>query len=291
MRRLSIACAAVALLLLPAVVQAGGGGGAPGGAGVVTPGDLPIVAGVRMAAHGTEAALLSPRVAEPHLSPVRAGVLRVPEDYGTIVAAITAAQAGDVVEVSPGYYEERTLRISKPITLRGEAGAAETVIADSASPTNMLLVTATTGTVVVEGLTLRGWVDSWFVKVNAPGATVRFVECVIDKAKGAVWNPTVQVLGGSFEFERNVVMGTSREAALSIDSAPGESVRVLGNLFLHNSGQAVTVRGGGTILVEGNRVYAGFPLTAPFHDPVFWRPTSGSASRRPGRRRLSTTWS
>jgi hypothetical protein len=262
-RRLLIAGVAVGLLLLPVVVRAGEGGGAPGGAGVVTPQDLLLPGGVRMAAYGSEATLAPQRAAEPHSSPARAGVLRVPEDYSTIGPALAAAQAGDVVEVSPGYYEVKTLRISKPITLRGEGGAAETVIAMSGSLQNLLVVNATTGTVLVEGLTFRGWASDYFVKVDASGATVRFVECVFDKGVGAPWNSSVDVLGGSFEFAGNVVMGTWRKSGLSVSSAPGETVMVRDNLFLQNSGPAASVRGGGTILVEGNRVYTALPLTAP----------------------------
>ena len=297
MRRLLVAGVAVAVLLLPVVllpvvVQAGEGGGAPGGAGVVTPDDLPLLGGVRMAAYSSEATAQSPRAGEPHSSPARAGVLRVPEDYATIVAALAAAQAGDVVEVAPGHYEEKTLRITKPITLRGEAGAAETIVSKSGGPQeNMVLVTATSGTVVVEGLTLRGSVSNWYVRVNAPGATVRFLDCVIDKAQGATWNPTIVVQAGSFDFAGNVVMGTLKQAALSVDSAAGEVVQIRGNLFLHNSGRAVSVQGDGSISIEGNRIYGGFPLTAPIAGEMTMGNRKSGIGVSPGeRQQSSTTW-
>jgi hypothetical protein len=262
-RRLLVAGAAAALLLLPVVVQAGGGGEAPGGAGVVTPEDLLGPGGVRMAGYGSEAAFLSPRVGEPHSSPVRAGVLRVPEDYATVTAAVAAAQAGDVVEVSPGKYEERNvLHISQPITLRGEAGAAETIVTNLGSLPNLVVVDATAGQVDIEGLTLYGSVDRWFVKVRAPGATVRIADCVFVRPKGSFY-AAIDVLDGSFVFEGNVVLGARGEGALSVDVELGDSVRVRDNLFQHTSGPAIRVAGSADIVVERNRIYAGFPLTAP----------------------------
>src|SRR5512138_2799821 len=43
-------------------------------------------------------------------------MIRVPEDYPTIQAAINAAQAGDIVRVEPGTYPENLI-LDKPITL------------------------------------------------------------------------------------------------------------------------------------------------------------------------------
>ena len=56
------------------------------------------------------------------------GVLRVPDEYATIVAAIAAADPGDTVLVGPGTYNEGTLVVDEDIVLMGEAGAESTVV-------------------------------------------------------------------------------------------------------------------------------------------------------------------
>ncbi len=57
------------------------------------------------------------------VAPVKAGskTLVVPDDYATIREAISAAAEGDLVLVKKGTYNEQTLTINKPLTLKGES--------------------------------------------------------------------------------------------------------------------------------------------------------------------------
>jgi parallel beta-helix repeat protein len=65
---------------------------------------------------------------------VLADVLRVPQDFGTIQAAVDAASPGDVIRVSPGTYPERVTISTSAIRL--EADPLHAAILDGASFTD-----------------------------------------------------------------------------------------------------------------------------------------------------------
>ncbi|MBI4559529.1 MAG: right-handed parallel beta-helix repeat-containing protein [Candidatus Hydrogenedentes bacterium] len=50
---------------------------------------------------------------------VQAAVLRVPQDYATVGAAMSAARSGDIIEIAPGSYRERLSTSRTGISLRG----------------------------------------------------------------------------------------------------------------------------------------------------------------------------
>lgn len=78
--------------------------------------------------------------------------IRVPQDAPTIAQAIDRAVDGDTVLVAPGRYSEVLAIMGKAIILRGEEGAAETII--DAQGTGVPLTIR--GDAVVEGFTLTG---------------------------------------------------------------------------------------------------------------------------------------
>jgi parallel beta-helix repeat protein len=71
-------------------------------------------------------------------------VIRVPQDYLTIQAAINAANSGDTIQVAAGTYYENIL-LNKTVTLVGES--METTIIDGSEGERAVLVTANNATV------------------------------------------------------------------------------------------------------------------------------------------------
>jgi len=66
---------------------------------------------------------------------LRAGTLRVPQEYPSIAEAVEAALTGDEVLVSPGkYLLAAPLVIEKGISVRSEAGPASTPLTLAAVP-------------------------------------------------------------------------------------------------------------------------------------------------------------
>ncbi len=82
-----------------------------------------------------------------------AGTIEVPKDYSTIQAAISAAQAGDLIVIAPGTYKEN-LTIRKSIELRG---AGPGVIVDgSRSRSAPTILIQRTHDVVIQNLEITG---------------------------------------------------------------------------------------------------------------------------------------
>ncbi len=81
-------------------------------------------------------------------APSRAETLKVPADFDTIQAAVDAAVAGDVVQVSKGTWHENVVVTTAGIALRGKAGAT----IDGGYDGDCVLVQA--DDVVVSGFTL-----------------------------------------------------------------------------------------------------------------------------------------
>src|SRR5262249_2730800 len=83
--------------------------------------------------------------------------------YTTVGSAVTAAKPHDVIKICPGTYPEQ-LTIAKPLTLRGESGAAlkpsgmvaNTTSLTTGSPLATIIVVDSVKDVTIEGLTIDG---------------------------------------------------------------------------------------------------------------------------------------
>ena len=146
-------------------------------------------------------------------------VLRVPEEFPTIAAALEAAPEGAVVRIGPGTYRER-LTVRRAVTLAGPRGAAAAILEGSRGLDRILLADTAARAVRLESLTFRA----------TPGAGA-------DRPDGAVARGTrLSVAGCTFEGLR---------AGVSLEDAPATEVRA--NRFTGND-VAIRIRGGAPLV-------------------------------------------
>jgi parallel beta-helix repeat protein len=123
----------------------------------------------------------------------------VPTPYTTVNAAVTAAQPHDVVVVCAGTYQEQ-LTITKPLTLRGQPGAALKPVNMVANTTSLTTGNAIAAVIVVGGVT----------GVTIEGLTVDGVDNGIGSCPGPALTPTPDLFG---IFFRNA-SGAIRDSAI-----------------------------------------------------------------------------
>jgi hypothetical protein len=167
-----------------------------------------------------------------------ASVLRVPQDYPTIQAAIDAAVAGDTVSVSAGTYLERIDFHAKAITVQSVSGAGSTII-DGGGAGVVVTINANTGeTPVLRGFTVRN------------GGSSGFPDGAIDTSGGPALIESNTITGNHFcdngAVEASFSAATIRNNVISQNSQQGCSGGV--------GGAGVTVRGAGTVQVLNNTI-------------------------------------
>jgi parallel beta-helix repeat protein len=167
-------------------------------------------------------------------SPAEAATLNVPGDYGTIQAAIDAADDGDTVQVAAGIYYENLVydesdRLS-PLYPRGIAlvGAGRDVtIVNGGGLGSCLLMVDVPATASVEGFTFTG---------------------------GAVGNPNIHVFNSVATLANNTITGSAGNG-LSTRAWPATEtceVTLTGNSIVGNSGSGVWVYQTVVTMTENN---------------------------------------
>ena len=121
-------------------------------------------------------AVVAIALAVPAIAP--AATLRVPTtEYPTVRRAAFLAQEGDTVLVAAGTYRDRFTIQDKNIVLRGEAGAANTIIDGSIGVGNVITLSGSTvgqvtRSTIVEDLTISGGVFAGHAAPESVGAGV-----------------------------------------------------------------------------------------------------------------------
>ena len=122
---------------------------------------------------------LSPLVDLPHAAPVRAATVRVVDDdagcgglapcYGTVQAAVDAAQSGDTVRVRPGRYMEAVLVVDKALSFEGPGVGPSPETPD---PARHAIWGTSSGALTVDAFSgdITATAVSGFVFAGVPGA-------------------------------------------------------------------------------------------------------------------------
>ncbi len=193
-----------------------------------------------------------------------AAILKVPQQYGTIQAAVNAAQEGDTVRVAPGSFTEHVRIEGKAITLAG-AGAAQTSI-DGGGTGRVVTVSGTgTGLVTIAGFTLRNGVIRWDALDVGPGqGGAIYAESSNIAIRNNVITGNLGCFGtGIATLEATIVLSRNRiESDLAVPDCGQEVVAirgilsgessVIGNVIQNNNATGLYLQAAGKITVSNN---------------------------------------
>ncbi|MBD3347670.1 MAG: hypothetical protein GF400_00560 [Candidatus Eisenbacteria bacterium] len=184
-------------------------------------------------------------------------VLRVPDEYATIGAAVEEAAHCDTVLVSPGVYNETEINVPHGVTLRSTDGPLLTTIDAGGESTPVLFghtgpPTRPTAASVLEGFTITGG-DLSGIRIR--NADPQIHNCVIEGNRG-VYGGGIQNKGGSPIITSCVIRDNAAPEYYYGDCGGGlyaegsgtsrlEGVVLLGNL---------SERGGAVLCEEGHEV-------------------------------------
>ena len=160
--------------------------------------------------------LFKPEVAHP-------AIIKVPDDYSAIQAAINAASPGDTIQVAAGTYYEHVV-VNKPLTIIGEN--VTTTIIDGNGTGNVIRVTA--DEVRVSGFTLQNGGKTY---LNTAGI---FLDNVI----------------GSTIVNNNL----SYNNFYGIFVMGGNDNNVSNNLIMFNGGDGICLNNSGTSTISNNMI-------------------------------------
>lgn len=111
------------------------------------------------AKHGGDAQILSASHFAGH-------VLRVPEAYSTITAAVKAAQSGDMISIAPGIYHETVLVKTPNLTIRGRDRNGVILDGDFTLPNGFQVLA---NNVILENMTARHYLSNGFYWTGVNG--------------------------------------------------------------------------------------------------------------------------
>ena len=113
--------------------------------------------------------------------PSKYAILRVPEDYPTVQAAVNAAQPGDLVSIAPGVYHESVTVRTPDITIRGRDRNSVIMEGDFKLDDGFEVLA---DNVVIENMTARHYVGNGFYWTNVTGYRGSYLTAYADGEYG-----------------------------------------------------------------------------------------------------------
>lgn len=162
--------------------------------------------------------------------------------FSTISAAVTAAAAGDDIQVAAGTYTNDFPTVTQPLTIEAAVPGSAVVLQATVPPPNDKGIIVTTSSLTVRGLTIEGAAISDALGGNAAG--------IRDQSTGA----------GSLVVE-NSTFRNNQNGILTSGSGNQETVQVIGSSFIDNgsgTGQTHALYVGDALsLLVSNSVFCG----------------------------------
>jgi uncharacterized repeat protein (TIGR01451 family) len=190
-------------------------------------------------------------------SAVAESVLRVPQDYPTIQAAIDAAAPGDTVSVSPGVYNELINSQSKAITIESTDGPSVTTIDGGLAGTVVQLIANPGETPVLRGFTIQ----NGYAFPGGGGVTTYGGPALIEDnhvSGNYTCFGAIDVEFSSATVRNNVVSGTFPNCTGGFGGGifvgGAGTATVTGNLIMGRNPGGISLFAAGTPTIDGNTI-------------------------------------
>ena len=189
-----------------------------------------------------------------------AATITVPDDYGTIQAAIGAAIPGDTVYVRAGTYDEH-VTIGKPLTLQGED--RNTTIIDGGGTGKVVTVTSTSNVNVSEFTirnsgSLSGALphDSGIVLQNASYCSISDCTMTLNGTNGLhLHRSSYNTIRNCDLYDNELPLIPGSHGAIHLRSSSRNTIE--DNNIYSNGNDGITVRSGSNhTTITGNHVYS-----------------------------------
>jgi len=181
-------------------------------------------------------ALLGPSLVVITAPAHAAATLRVPEDYSTISAAITAAVSGDTIDIAPGVYTG-AVTLSKAITLRGRFADPN----DPRNNTTILEASATLDVITIpSGVTPPPTVTGLLLRNGLSGVSLKS-PAVIERNYFVGNNDQLDYKVGGGGLCRGNVFQDAIDDSIDINH-PVRDLTIEDNLMVNSDGDGVEMR-------------------------------------------------